>query len=68
MGKYGMSKKARDLQKRGYKFYSSFTDSELAKKVAKRLREKGFYAQVVEEATNVIGYHDFDVYYKEKRR
>ena len=61
-----MNRRERELKRKGYSYYKTFKDPEKAKEVAKNLRQSGYYATVVESATNAIGYHEHDVYYKKK--
>ena len=61
-----MSKRERELERKGYSYYKTYKDPEKAKEVAKNLRQSGYYAIVVESATNAIGYHEHDVYRKKK--
>lgn len=59
----------RELIKKGYRIHKIFEGHRSeAYAYAKRLRAMGYFAQVIEQASNVIGWHDFVVYAKPKKR
>lgn len=58
----------RQLESKGYKYYT-YTDSpDKAKRVVKELRENGYYATVIERASRISGLHDFSIYRKSKNK
>ena len=63
-----ITKKERELEAKGYNSYgcNNFHNPDDAKAKAVALRKQGYYATVVESASNVIGYHEFIVYVKKE--
>lgn len=59
-------KQERELVEKGYKFYKTFDSQSEAKRCAEQLRAEGNFARVGECSTNVIGLHDFVVWYKRR--
>lgn len=64
---YGSLRKEKEYEQKGYFMYKSsckyFDDAE---KIAKGLRERGYYAVAMEYSTMVPGLHNYAVWAKKK--